>query len=175
MADIKSTLDLVMERTRHLSMSDADRHEQAAAELRAHVNRLTQRFLDGTIDSGRFHDEIGRLDDAPSLSVRNTAAAEVGKRIEPDRDNGPLLELLKHGVGVDASTIETVLDEYRLRLETEEREVTEQITSNLRARGISGSAVVPNPGVHRPWAGRREEITEQARRELSEAFSRLAE
>ncbi|MHC1726390.1 MAG: hypothetical protein AB9866_10335 [Syntrophobacteraceae bacterium] len=174
MADIKSTLDLVMERTRHLSMSEEDRREQAAAELKANINRLTQKYLDGTIDSGKFHDEFTRLEGASSPSARAIAVAEIGRRIELTLDNRSILELLKHGVGIDVSVVESILDRYRITVAAEERDVTEQLRKSLLKEGISGSAVVPNPEANNAWAMRREEIAEQARLGLLEAIGQTA-
>lgn len=58
MAEIKSTLELVMERTRNLSMSDEDKLEQAAKEFKDAVNRLCLKYLDGHIDIESFREKF---------------------------------------------------------------------------------------------------------------------
>ena len=65
MAEIKSTLELVMQRTSHLSMSEEDKRKQAAKEFKEAVNRLARKYLDGQIDLDRFRAEFSRLEGGP--------------------------------------------------------------------------------------------------------------
>ncbi len=62
MADIKSTLELVMERTRHLSMTEEDKRKQAAAAFKEAVSRLARKYLDGQINLDRFQAEFNQLE-----------------------------------------------------------------------------------------------------------------
>ena len=111
MAEIKSTLELAMERTRHLTMSEEDKRKHAAREFKEAVNRLTLRFLDGQIDLDRFQSEFSRLQ--PGLFGKAEAAAEIGRRIDPAADNSLVLDLIKHGLGYDISGIEAVLKKFQ--------------------------------------------------------------
>jgi hypothetical protein len=142
MAEIKSTLELVMERTRHLSMSDEDKIQQAAREFKEAVNRLSLKYLDGQIDLDRFRQEFDNLDKNPS--ARADAVTEVARRIDPTADNKPLLNLIKHGMDTDISGFEIILDSFHRSARAEDAKAARQIKAGLLAQGILGSAVVPN-------------------------------
>ncbi len=171
MAEIKSTLELAMERTRDLTMSEEDKREHAAREFKEAVNRLVLRFLDGQIDPDRFQAEFGRL--PAGLFGRAEAAAEIGRRIDPAADNNLVLDLIKHGLGYDVSGIEAVLKKFREMLDSEDRRTAGHITADLLNRGISGSAVVPNLEADKDRAIRREEIFEACREEVDAAIAQL--
>ena len=111
MAEIKSTLELVMERTRHLTMSEEDKRKQAAKEFKEAVNRLALKYLDGQINLDRFQAEFSRLE--AGASGKTEAAAEIGRRIDPAADNTLLLDLIKHGLGFDISGIEAILHQFQ--------------------------------------------------------------
>jgi len=172
MAEIKSTLELVMERTRHLHMTEEDKRKQAAEAYREAVGRLARKYLDGQIDLDRFQSELNRLETHGS-SDRADAAAEIGRRIDPAADNTLLLDLLKHGLGFDTSRIEAILPQFRETVHSEEGRVVERIRADLLKRGISGSAVIPNLEADKNWAKRRGEMFDSVRQELSAQIAQL--
>ncbi len=142
MAEIKSTLELVMERTRNLTMSEEEKREQSAAEFKAGVNRLVQKYLDGQINLDRFRDELDRLEGGPSS--RDAAIAQIAGRIEPSSNTGPLLDLLKKGLNKDTSRIEAALVNFHETLDRVDRRASDRIRAELLKSNISGGAVVPN-------------------------------
>ncbi len=171
MAEIKSTLELAMERTRHLTMSEEDKRKQAVREFKEAVNRLTLRFLDGQINVDRFQSEFSRLQ--PGLFGKAEAAAEIGRRIDPAADNSLVLDLVKHGLGYDISGIEAILKKFRETLHSEDRQAADRIRVGLLNKGISGSAVIPNLEADKDRATRREEILEAYREELYASIAQL--
>ena len=171
MAEIKSTLELAMERTRHLTMSEEDKREHAAREFKESVNRLVLRFLDGQIDPDRFRTEFGRVQTGPFGKAE--AAAEIGRRIDPAADNSLVLDLIKHGLGYDISGIEALLEKFRETLHSEDRRTAERIRADLLDKGISGSAVIPNLDTDKDRATGREKIFEAYREELDATIAQL--
>ncbi len=172
MAEIKSTLELVMERTRHLHMTEEDKRKQAAAAFKEAVSRLVRKSLDGQINLDRFQAELNRLGPEDAQGKAD-AAVEIGRRIDPAADNTLLLDLLKHGLGFDTSGIEGILDRFRQTIDSQQGEVVERIRIDLLDKGISGSAVIANPEADKDWAGRRMEMFETARVELAAQIAQL--
>lgn len=170
MGEIKSTLDLVMERTRHLTMSDADRREQATGEFRTAVNRLVLKYLDGEIDVDSFHDHFHRLDGSASPSGKRLAAGEIIKRLDFSGDNGPLLDLLKHGVGLDVAKIDAILQNFLSACTSERRNSEHMAMQLLFNKGIAGSAVIPHLEADVSWAEKQQRMVERTRQELSDAL-----
>jgi hypothetical protein len=172
MAEIKSTLELVMERTRHLHMTDEDKRKQAALAFKETVNRLTLKYLDRQVDLEQFRTELNRLG-GESTSDMADAAAEIGRRIDPAADNAPLLDLIKYGLDFDVSGIEAALHYFREALHRQEDQACERLKADLLKKGILGSAVVPNLEADKDWAKRREEMLDTVREELAAQIAQL--
>jgi hypothetical protein len=171
MAEIKSTLELAMERTRHLTMSEDDKRKHAAQEFKDAVNGLALRFLNGQINPDRFQAEFSRLETGPF--GKPEAATEIGRRIDPAADNSLLLDLIKNGLGYGISGIEAVLKKFREMLNSGKIQAAGRIGAYLLKEGISGSAVIPNLDVDKDLAVRHGEISEAFREELDAAIAQL--
>ncbi len=103
MAEIKSTLELVLERTKHLVMSDDEKKQM---ELDEHLEKLpgqVQKYLDGLIDV----DDLKRVIDGIPASCREAAIRRLIRL---------LLERLK------LSTVKRVIRALREFAASEERE-----------------------------------------------------
>lgn len=174
MAEIKSTLDLVMERTRHLTMSESDKREQAAAEFMTAVNRLIQKYLDGNFDLDRFREQLSLLEKNCSSSNIGMVVGEIARRIDPETENRLLLDLLQSACGLNVSGIQVLLSECAQTVDSQAETVGKRVTGDLKENGISGSAVVPNLDSDKTWVMRRKEIIEQCRESLKVEVCRLA-
>ncbi len=171
MAEIKSTLELVMERTRNLSMSEADKLEQAAKEFKEAVNRLCLKYLEGQIGLDRFEQEFSRLDGGPCAKA--DAAAEIARRIDPTVDNGPLLRLIEDGLDGDISGFETILGDFHRKAQAEDARAVRQVSAGLLERGILGTAVVPNLETDRDRTRKLGEMVEAFQEELAGTIAQL--
>jgi hypothetical protein len=172
MAEIKSTLELVMERTRNLSMSDEDKREQAAKEFKDAVNRLCLKYLDRQIDLDGFQRDFSRLDSGPG--ARAEAAAEIARRLDPTADNGPVLDLIRHGLDYDISGFETILGHFQERVQVEDVRAADQVRMSLLDRGISGSAVTPNLETDRHRTAKLGELVGAFGEELAVEIAKLS-
>ncbi len=173
MAEIKSTLELVMERTRNLTMSESDRRDHAAAELRAGVNRLIGKYLRSELDVDRFQKELDRIEKEFPGSSAKAAAAEIAKRIDPAEDNGPLLELLRDGCGKDVTGMESLLKKYGERDDLFAAEAAGKILGGLLELGISGSAVIPNTASGKDLTNMRQQMLQEFRKDMEAEIDRL--
>jgi len=172
MAEIKSTLELVMEKTRHLHMSQEEKRKQAVQAFKEAVSRLAGKYLDGQISLQKFKAEFNQLgEDAPSC--KTDAAAEIGRRMDPGVDNTALLDLIRDGLGFDISDIEATLRHFRKRLYYDEAQARERVRVHLSTKGIFGSAVIPNLGPDKDWTKRRREMFEAVGLELGAQIAQL--
>jgi len=145
MGEIKSTLDLVMEKTRHLSLSDDEKKVQQREDIKKALKGFILKYRDHIIQQEPFEKELNRLSELNNIDARPVLVAELLDEIDPDQDNTPLMTLLKNVCKIDAAPLESILNEYgeRVSLVKDERvaDIKERL---LKTRGISGSAVVPN-------------------------------
>jgi len=61
MGEIKSTLDLVMEKTKHLSLSDEEKQNQKKIESQKRINGLLQKYQDQVLSMEQLHTEYNLL------------------------------------------------------------------------------------------------------------------
>jgi hypothetical protein len=146
MGEIKSTLDLVMEKTRHLSLSEAEREDQQKAELKGILQGMVQKYQDETLSLESLTVELDALKEKyPELSIPDHLKAVVGNKLDLKMDNFKLMTLLREVAEYDASRLELIFDAYQKKI----RQVSEKRTAESKkllaeTYLISGSAIVPN-------------------------------
>jgi hypothetical protein len=144
MVEIKSTLDLVMERTRHLSLSAEEKAQQQREEFQKRLQGLLQQYADDAVSMDELPNRLTALQDEFSVTEGRVPAAVLG-RIDPDQENTRWLDLLV----VLAPEVIAHLREVLAIYAESRKELLEGSLQNWRQRlaedyGISGSAVVPN-------------------------------
>jgi len=145
MGEIKSTLDLVMERTRHLSLSEEEKTRQRKEDFGKRLQGLLQQYTDGILSKDTLKDRMGDLQSVLKVNDQRTLMAGIAGRIDPDRDNRCWLDLLGDVAPSVCAPLETALDDYAKRqhqhLQEGEIRLRERLAS---AHGITGAAVTPN-------------------------------
>ena len=146
MGEIKSTLDLVMERTRHLSLSDEERARQKKEAFDKRLQGLLQQVADGALTVAAVTDRIAALRAELQVGGPQAVVAGIVGRIDPDRDNRAWLEMLAQMDPSAGEPLEATLADYhtkrRALLQDGEKRLRERLA---RDHGIPGSAVIPNP------------------------------
>ena len=152
MGEIKSTLDLVMEKTKHLTQSREEKEQQKLKEARQRIRGLIQKYQDSLLDQERFAIELDKMIKTYDVIVNDILLNELLDDLDVNRDNKPQLALLKDICNIDITGLESVYGGYmdELRLMTQERN---QVLKNDLAEKqlIAGSAVVPNVEKDQVW------------------------
>ncbi len=154
MGEIKSTLDLVMEKTKNLSLSSEEKQAQKNKEIEKRIRGLVQKFEDRLIAIERFKSDYQILRQEYGLKGtqnRHLLTAACG-RIELGKDNTMLIELLAEFTNSSLEGIITVLKDFDSALQAAAGERTQILKDKLAAAHlISGSAVVPNLESDEAW------------------------
>lgn len=146
MGEIKSTLDLVMERTRHLSLSEEERTHQHRTAFHKRLQGLLQQHADDAITVDVLKDRIVSLQAELDVKDRHALITGIGDRIDPDRDNRRWLELLGEMAPDVCKPLATVLADHSQRRRARLREGEDRLRQHLISENdIAGTAVVPNP------------------------------
>jgi hypothetical protein len=146
MGEIKSTLDLVMERTRHLSLSDEEKTRQRKEDFRKRLQGLLQRYADGALTVEGLREKIEALQAELKVDDPMVAVAAMAARLDPDRDNRIWLDLLAAFAPAVCGPLEAALQVYRRQRDDSLLEGAERLRHRLaQDYGISGTAVAPNP------------------------------
>jgi hypothetical protein len=144
MGEIKSTMDIIMEKTKNLTMTEEEKKAFKRQEMEGKVKGLVQKFIDGVLDKERLRIEVTALQEKDKAMIDAIIREESLARIELGEDNEPLLEILGSILDMNTKPIREMLDGYEGKL-SQEREARERLLmKQLEKQGISGSAVVPN-------------------------------
>ncbi|MGD8252439.1 MAG: hypothetical protein PVH30_04195 [Desulfobacterales bacterium] len=142
MGEIKSTLDLVMERTRHLSLSPEERKAQQRDALRREITALVNRFLIHDIPAETV---VRRLNDLQAEKASwAEALSAVWEKIDPDADNESVFHLLASACSVDTDPLREAIIDYRSALGALRLRFEERGAERLARVGVRGSAVTVN-------------------------------
>jgi hypothetical protein len=159
MAEIKSTLDLVLEKTRHLNLSSEEKQKQSDIEIGRKIKGLVQKYQDGTIARQKLHQECERLKKEYKQPDESLFITEILNHLDLDQDNRALIGLLKDLYQLDPAQLEALFDDYREALEAvaayRKVKLREDLAQKYR---ISGSAVVPNLAADAEWNAESREI-----------------
>lgn len=145
MAEIKSTLDLVMERTRHLTMSAEEKAGQEKEEFEKKFKGLLQQYEDNILSADELIEknaalqaELNRDDDLSAVSV-------IAHRIQPGMDNAQWLALIKRFAPLAVPQLEEILaDNQEKAAALVGKKEQHHLDRFSRDYGIQGSAVAPN-------------------------------
>lgn len=152
MAEIKSTLDLVMEKTSHLTASDEEKKAQKRQEIEKQIRGLLLKYQDNLVKKESLKDKLADL-----RAVHDDAVDEMLKQvlltgISLDEDNAKRLELLNDLSGLDVKALESLISDYNEAILASAEQGTAKITEMLSGQyHISGPAVVPNLEKDAEW------------------------
>ena len=151
MAEIKSTLELIMEKTKDMTPTDEEKEAFRKKEIRGKVKGLLVKFLDGFLDLNKLMKEIAPFQEKDRTAVRDVLIHDCLDRIDPDADNTLTFDILKHLADIDIEPIQTLLSDYSGKLEKERHVYEQRLSNRIREKGISGSAVLPNLEADPDW------------------------
>jgi hypothetical protein len=153
MAEIKSTLDIIMERTKGLRMTEDEKRAFREQGTAGKIKGLVQKCLDGASDLGRFQDQLTvlRNEVRDEVMVGRLLGEECLDRIELGRDNERIFEILEKTADWDVAGLKEKLKEIEERVKQEQVIRESRLTAGLKERGVWGSAVVPNISADPGW------------------------
>jgi hypothetical protein len=159
MGEIKSTLDLVLEKTRHLTLSSEEKQEHTQKEIEKRIKGMLQKYQDGILPDKQLQIDYEKLQKDSNLSDNNILISEIINRLNPDQDNQSLLEILEECCSIDSATIKEVINDYRDAYHKAAGIRMDRLKENLAQKNIiSGSAVVPNLEADEQWRREAQEI-----------------
>jgi hypothetical protein len=174
MGEIKSTLDLVMEKTKNLSLSDEERQGQKNKEIESRIRGLLQRFYDEALKVDKLKSEYQKLQKDYDLPDNTALIKEICRQIEPGKDNNALFELLARFKVADIEGITSVLHEFDDAIDAAAREQSKVLQDKLaETHFISGTAVVPNLEADKDWRAQAGEIRARFEPLLNQAKAKL--
>lgn len=174
MGEIKSTLDLVMEKTKNLNLSDEERQGQKNKEIESRIRGLLQKFKDQVLNFDNLRSEYQKVQKDYDLSEKVPMIKEICRQIELGEDNDAWFELLAQFKVADIERVTSVLHEFDEVIDAAARERSKILKDKLaEAHFISGPAVVPNLEADEAWQEKTGEIRAKFESLLNQAKTKL--
>ena len=178
MGEIKSTLELAMEKTRKFAISEKEKEEIKQREILQKATSLFHRYRAGHLPLNELLKEIEKMDKRTSTTVKESLLSQWIDALSLEENAERIfkgIESLK-GRSVDEGKqkFHHLLSQYQKEKEKIKEEVKAQFITSLKEAGIHGSAVEPTfeGGEHwkiekekldNPYGLKLEEIKEQLR------------
>jgi len=174
MGEIKSTLDLVMEKTKNLSLSDEERQGQKNKEIESRIRGLLQKFNDQALSADKLGSEYRKLQKDYDLPGNAHLIEEICRQIELGKDNHAFFDLLARFKVTDIEGITSVLHEFDDVIDAAARKQSKILQAKLaKEHFISGPAVVPNLEADKAWQEQAGEIRAEFEPLLNQAKTKL--
>ena len=177
MGEIKSTLDLAMERTKKISISQEEREEIKRKEILQKVTGLSNRYREGRLSLNEIQKEIERMDEKTERLVKEALLSQWIDALSLGDEDERLLkgvEALKNrDVDEVRKKLHRLIIEYQREKEKVKQEAKTQSIKALRREGISGSAVEPNIEGSELWEDELERVNQVYHVKLKEIKEQL--
>ncbi len=162
MGEIKSTLDLVMEKTGHLTLSPEEKVEQEKEEAKKGLNGLLQKYQDQVISLEELKKELEALQKRYVFADDRFLVSEISRRITMVPESNLFVLVLTDLFDLNTDAIEAVRRDFQTKIREKAIKQMEVNKKQLsETHHISGSAVIPNLETDDAWAMEVQQITKK--------------
>ena len=177
MGEIKSSIELAMERTKKFAISEKEKEEIKQKEVLQKATSLFHRYREGHLPLNNILKEIGRMEKKTAIMVKEFLLSQWIDALSLDDGNERIfkgIESLK-GRSIDEvkQKFHSLLSQYQEEKERVKEKVRVQLTETLRKDGIYGSAVEPNLEGAELWKKENEKLDLSYRMKLEEIKQQL--
>lgn len=166
MAEIKSTLDLIMEKTQNMTLSEEEKNEIRQQEVSGKIKGWVRKYGDSVLNMKTIQSEIEKDDVARQIELKKALHKEVLKRIEPDKDNSMFFQLLEEICGTGTEVIVDMIHQFQNTIAAERAIILKEQNHRLEEKGISGTAVIPSLCSDAEWNTRYDQSTEDFKKQI---------
>lgn len=165
MSEIKSTLDLIMEKTRHLSMNEEEKSSLKQKELSRKVRGMALTFLQGEKNVKVFVQEMNALPSEQQQEAHRLCLDCFLERLTPFGNNARILTGVENLLGrTEGERWEAVVREMKKNIQEKQTGLLEKAEIEalqfLASRGLQGPALLPVIKESRFWKEEEEKLVE---------------
>ena len=166
MGEIKSTLDIIMEKTKGMTMSEEEKQAYQKEEVSGKVSGFLQKYLDELFELEKLKSEILALGKDKENLSKETLVQACLERMDFEEDNSQLLSALEEIGEIDIAPVKGIIDEFREQLKQVRDDVGKGLSERLKKKGIAGSAVIPNIMADMKWVEQASRLRDAFRNKL---------
>lgn len=181
MAKIKSTLDLIMEKTQHMSLSEEEKKALKHKELEDTVRAFTYRFINNERESeALLIKELDRIPQEDRQEARRLCLRLLAGHTSPADENERILRALHAVLGCGSQEafqglVETACKEFDEKLQGLREEAIRKSREHLASRGVRGSALIPIAEATPFWREEFKKLVDSFRQALAARLERFCQ
>ena len=177
MGEIKSSLELAMERTKKFAISEKEKEKIKQKEVSRKATSLFHRYREGHLPLNDILKEIEKMEKKTAITVKELLLSQWIDALSLDDDSERILKGIE---SLKQKTIDEVkqkfhhlLSQYRGEQQKIKEKVRVQITEAMRRDGIYGSAVDLKIGGSEPWEKEKEKLDHSYKMKLEKIKQQL--
>lgn len=154
MAEIKSAVELAMEKTKGLHLSREEKEKLKEEELHSRAQGLVNRFLEVDFHLKEVEKDLAKYDPGQRGHLEKLMLHYLCEAITLDRDNDLIFQGIEAFETESKKTIKKIrelIEGYRQRQEEEYKQAEKVLLKKWERQGISGSAVQPKIEGSQEW------------------------
>jgi hypothetical protein len=155
MGEIKSTWDIVMEKTKGLKVAPKDRERIKRGELTSRVNAIFHRYMDAQGNQAYLQKELEAVRGEEREVIKRELLFLLLNNIDLTKDIGKVItgiETLKgKPVAKTVERLRLLASEFKASRDERAREIEGIFLRRLAVMGISGAAVAPSLEGKKDW------------------------
>ena len=152
--EIKSTVELAMEKTKGMLLSREEKEKLKEEELHSKAQGLVNRFLEVDFHLKEVEKDLAKYDPSQREHMEKLILHYLCEAIQLDRDNDLIFQGIEAFEKKSQNTIKKIrelIEDYRRRQEKEYKQAEKVLLKKLERQGISGSAVQPRVEGSQEW------------------------
>jgi hypothetical protein len=177
MGEIKSTLELAMERTKKFALSDKDKEEIKQKEVLQKTGSLFHRYGDGHLSLNEVLKQIEKMEEKTATTVRQSLLSQwidaLSLNDGHERTFKGMESLKRQSLDEVRKKFQHLLSQYQAEKEKVKEKMRIQLAEALKEKGIYGSAVEPNFEKSDLWKKENEKLDHSYREKLEEIKEEL--
>jgi citrate lyase alpha subunit len=177
MGEIKSTLELAMERTKKFAISEKEKEEIKQKEILQKTTSLFHRYREGHLSLNEILKQIEKMEKKTAITVRESLLSQWIDALSLDDDDERILKgiesLKRRSIDEVKQKFNHLLAQYQREKEKVKEKVRVQFTKDLRRDGIYGSAVEPKLEGGELWKKENEKLGQIYKAKLEEIKEQL--
>jgi hypothetical protein len=177
MGEIKSTLELAMERTKKFVLSDKEKEEMKQKEVLQKASSLFHRYRDGHLSLNEVLKEVEKMEEKTATTVKKSLLSQWIDALSLNDDHERTLKgieaLNRQSLGEVRKKFHHLLSQYHEEKETLREKTNLQLTDALKKEGIYGSAVEPKLEGCELWKKENEKLDHSYKMKLEEIKQQL--
>ena len=177
MGEIKSTLELAMERTKKFAISEKEKEEIKQKEVFQKATTLFHRYREGHLPLSDILKEIDKMEQKTATTVKESLLSQWIDALSLDDDAERILKgvesLKQRSMDEVKQKFYSLLSQYQSEKEKVKEKVRVQLIEDLRKEGIHGSAVEPKLEGSGLWKKEIEKLDHSYKTKLEEIKEQL--